>query len=193
MQNHERNKTLLEKRSKPKKRMYNPYLNDEEYDSVYENKSIKEKTKNPFWVPSKNAEIFEVRDLLRQEKEKKRILNRTKRPLKGEKDSFFDNKNETVNNFNNNKKNINEISGLYLTETITHGKTQKKNFSTYKKIDTETNSEYLSTNSNNIKTHQNFGIKILENIKEKKRKRIPRPSRKTTIRKTSGQNRNHGE
>lgn len=171
MQNHERNKTLLEKRSKPKKRMYNPYLNDEEYDSIYENKSIKEKTKNPFWVPSKNAEIFEVRNLLRQEKEKKRILNRTKRPLKGEKDSFFDNKNETVNNFHNNNKNINEISGLYLTETNTHGKTQKRNFSTHKKIDFETNSEYLPTNSNyNTKTHQNFGIKILENIKEKKEK-----------------------
>jgi hypothetical protein len=161
------NKTLLEKKNKPRKRIYNPYQNDEEYDTVNENQSIKEKSKNPFWVPHKNAEVFEVRDILRQEKEKKRLINRYKHNQRGKDKESFE-RNFDVNSVKNEQK------SLYLTEQkFPEIRNRKKNFSsnrinTYNESKTE--SDYLDTFSNNTGNVNTIGTKILEKIKEKKDK-----------------------
>lgn len=161
------NKTLLEKNKKTKKRIYNPYLNDEEYNTVDENQSIKEKSKNPFWVPHKNAEVFEVRDILRQEKEQKRLINRNKQYQRAKDKESFDRNLE----FNSVKY---EQNSLYLTEQkYSDIKNRKKNLSSNKinsYNESNTESDYLDTFSYNTGNVNTIGTKILEKIKEKKDK-----------------------
>lgn len=161
------NKNLLEKKNRPKKRIYNPYKNDEEFDSVDKNQSIREKSKNPFWVTHKNAEVFEVREILRQEKEKKRLLNRIKHNQRvKEKDSFDRNFDINSNKYEN--------KSLYLTEqNYPDIGNRKKNLSsnklnTYNESNIE--SDYLNTFANNTGNVNTIGTKILEKIKEKKDK-----------------------
>lgn len=151
MQNDRFNKLSLENTNKTRKRMYDPYANEEEYESVDENQSIKEKSKNPFWVPSKNAEVFEVRDILRQEKEKKRLLNRNKRKLKG-KSHDYKNKDKERDSFEKSDFNVcensskYEQSNLYLTEQRFP---EGRKILSRKETKENTDSEYLNTFSNN--------------------------------------------
>ncbi len=44
-------------------------------------RNLKEKRENPFWMPVHNEEIFELRDIMRQERELKRAINRTKQSV----------------------------------------------------------------------------------------------------------------
>jgi len=160
------NKTLLENKLKPKKRIYNPYLNDEEYQSVDEKQSIKEKSKNPFWVPTNNAEVFEVRDIMRQEKEKKRLINRKKQILRNQDKDSFD-KNLEINSNKYDQK------SFYLTEQkFPEIRNRKINYSNFKNNNEESNtdSNYLETFCNTMGNINTIGTKILENIKEKKEK-----------------------
>ncbi len=160
----QKQKTLLENKNKPKKRIFNPYLNDEEYKSVDENQSIKEKSKNPFWVPTKNAEVFEVRDIMRQEKEIKRLITR-KQPFRGGKEiDSFEKQSETFNNKY-------EQNSLYITEQkFPEVRNRNKNLTINIQEDNNSESDYLETVINNLEKANTIGTKILEKIKEKKEK-----------------------
>lgn len=62
---------------KKKKKLYNPFANDQDYYTVDENLPIEIKSKIPHWVPTKNSDMFEVRKVLAIEKEHIRNLNRS--------------------------------------------------------------------------------------------------------------------
>ena len=142
-----------------KSKIFNPFSNDEDWDIVNKNLPIKEKSKNPFWVPQKNSEIFEVREVLKQEKEKKRFINRAKRQKENTRDVEYNSKGQEGH------------SSLYLTEAKFPDIRKKAKINKETSIKEENVSEYLETCSNmgngNVNT---LGTKILERIKEKKDK-----------------------
>lgn len=142
-----------------KSKLFNPFNNDEDWDIVDKNLPIKEKSKNPFWVPQKNSEIFEVREVLKQEKEKKRFITRAKRQKESNKDYTSIRQDGQ--------------SSLYLTEQrfLPDISKKKAKINRDTSIKEENVSDYLETMSNmgngNVNT---LGTKILEKIKEKKEK-----------------------
>jgi len=151
---------LLNKKNKT----FNPFNNDEDWDIVDKNLPIKEKSKNPFWVPEKNSEIFEVREVLKQEKEKKRFITRAKRQKENTREKEYNTVlHDGKTSFYLTEQRFPDISRRKIKET--QGKDENYN----------NNSEYLDTMSNlDNKTGKgngnlnNLGIKILERIKEKK-------------------------
>lgn len=62
---------------KIKKKSYNPFTNDPDHYYVDEILPIQIKSRIPHWVPSKNADLFEVRKVLTSENEQLRNLNRS--------------------------------------------------------------------------------------------------------------------
>ena len=71
-------------------------------------RNLKEKQDNPFWMPTHNEEIFEVRDILRQEKELRKAINRKKQKKKEDLNNLH--KETLRDSYNEN------MSNLYLTE-----------------------------------------------------------------------------
>jgi hypothetical protein len=114
------------------------------------------KNENPFKMPTRNEEIFEIRDVLRQEKESKKTANRNKSKKR----------NPSKENCVENLANLNQNNAkLYLTET------NQKNVNAFmKKYNSVMNSLHNENKMQSINTQA--GTKLLQNIEEEKQKEL---------------------
>jgi hypothetical protein len=123
-------------------------------------RNLKEKKDNPFWMPTHNAEIFEVRDILRQEKELRKAINRKKQKKKEDlnnlhKETLRDSYNENISNFYLTEQKMSANLGEFLDK--------------YSKL--KTNTEGSNFNNQNQLTNlptQPTGSRLLQQIEEEK-------------------------
>lgn len=123
-------------------------------------RNLKEKKDNPFWMPTHNAEIFEVRDILRQEKELRKAINRKKQKKKEDlnnlhKETLHDSYKENISNFYLTEQKISGNLGEFLDK--------------YSKLKTNTEaSNPINQNQITNLPTQPTGTRVLQQIEEEK-------------------------
>lgn len=166
-------RTNIDNQFKDKKKLYNPFGDDMEYESVDQKLPIEIKSRIPNWIPSNNSDIFEVRKIMVSEKEHMRNLNRSSGIYKPESEVVISKSIIQEESQKQNKKINSEFLKAILRDELNKSLSKRSyvnssryNESNMSRAFKKRNANLESCNSVNIKTNfsdyekSNFNTKI---------------------------------